>query len=392
MSILPSNSGKFEIATADATDILTKLGASADLIARFKSVPGDPLLPFLIWEYGLGEIQQYLVDPRCVIAEGIQWQRLRGTPAAMHTAFGWIGQTLTIEEEQGAHWATYQLGLPQIATEEEVRRVLHLARLSQPARCRLWRIYTDVFDRRPIVVSEGPVLGDGWLSYYSGVPVDGSIEDGTEGALVSFGVRAALQSERYADDDAIGVFCSLYRIGTQALYIDRFIVGLSQLSNVYPPVGGFVIGEVISRLWADIATTNRVWNSTWDDAPWYEPLGHDRKLPLWRFRSRSISCSQLVPGWGASLSDVNAKLGVSFGSLINNPARLSDFRLSEHDPEREYFRIHEFFVSANGMAIDRPHIIDDRAYTRTRSFAAPRWDRRAWSQSGRTWRTAQEIQ
>ncbi|MDR1947301.1 MAG: phage tail protein [Desulfovibrio sp.] len=114
MSILPSNASLNEIATVDSTDILTKLGASADLIARFKSVPGDPLLPFLIWEYGLGEIQQYLIDPRRVIAEGIQWQRLRGTPAAMHMAFGWIGQTLTIEEEQGAHWVTYQLGLPQI--------------------------------------------------------------------------------------------------------------------------------------------------------------------------------------------------------------------------------------------------------------------------------------
>ena len=391
MSMLPSNASPFEIAAAKSTDILTKLGADADLIARFKSVPGDPILPFLIWEYGLGEAQRYLVDPRRVIREGIQWQRLRGTPAAMHTAFGWIGQTLAIEEEQGVHWATYQLGLPQIATEEEVRRVLHLAKLSQPASCRLCRIYTDVFDRRPIVISAGPVLGDGWLSFYSGVPVDGGIEDGTEGALVSFGVRAALQSARYAVDDAFGSFCSFCRIGLLAPYLDRFIVGLSRISHVYPPVGGFVIGEAISRLWADIATTNRGWNSAWDNTSWYMPVGPDRKLPLWKFRYRNISRSQLVPGWGPILSDVNARLGISFGSRINKPAKLSDFRLSEHDPERERFRIHEFSVSVFGMTLDPPQPADGCACSRTSAFAAPRWDSGAWSQSGKSWRTAEVI-
>jgi P2-related tail formation protein len=352
MSILPSNAGEFEIATADATDILAKLGASADLIARFKSVPGDPLLPILIWEYGLGEIQQYLVEPRRVIAEGIQWQRLRGTPAAMHMAFGWIGQTLTIEEEQGAHWATYQLGLPQIATEEEVRRVLHLAKLSQPARCRLWRIYTDVFDRRPIVVSEGPVLGDGWLSFYSGVPVNGSFEDDTEGVLVSFGVRNAMQVERYSCDDIEGSFGNTINLGFQAPYLDRFIVGRSALSHPYPRSHPFVMGSLFSILWADRATSGRSWRGLWDGRNWREYTGFDRKLPRWGMRQRGQSRSQLTPGWGEKLSDCNARLGVSFAAVIDNPGILGDFALSEHDHARRVLRLHEMFRETRRIRLE----------------------------------------
>jgi hypothetical protein len=349
MSMLPSNAGPFEIAAAASTDILMKLGASADLISRFKSVPGDPVLPFLIWEYGLGEIQPYMIDARRVIKEGVQWQRLRGTPAALRMAFSWIGQDVEIEEDSGAYWATYQLGLPQIASPEEVRRVLHLARLSQPARCRLWRIYTQAFDRRPIIISEGPVLGDGWLSFYSGIPVDGSLEEDTEGVLVSFGVRNAWQAERYAPDDIIGSFGSSINLSFLAPYPDRFIVGRSSLSQPYPRGHGFVMSSLFSILWADRATTGRSWRGLWDGRNWREYTGFDRKLPRWNMRQRSQSRSQLVPGWGEKLSDSNARLGASFAVVIDKPGRLGDFALSAHDPERCLLRLHEMFSACRSI-------------------------------------------
>ena len=349
MSMLPSNASPYEIAAAASTDTLTKLGANADLIARFKSVPNDPVLPFLIWEYGLGEIQQYLIDPRAVIREGVKWQRLRGTPAALRMAFSWIGQEVEIEEDSGAHWATYQLGLPQIATEEEVRRILHLARLSQPARCRLWRIYTEVFDRRPIIVSEGPALGDGWLSFYSGTPVDGSLEDDTDGILVSFGARHTVQSELYAAADIVGSFGSSINFGFLAPYLDRFTVGRSQLSQHYPRNHGFAVSSLFSILWADSATAGRNWRCLWDGRDWREYTGFDRKLPRWNMRRREQSRSQLVPGWGEILSDSNARLGATFAVVINNPGRLGNFVLSEHDPERHLLRLHEMFLAGSGM-------------------------------------------
>lgn len=349
MSILPSNASPYEIAAAESTDILTRLGADADVIARFKSVPNDPVLPFLIWEYGLGEIQQYLIDPRAVIREGVKWQRLRGTPAALRMAFSWIGQEVEIEEDSGAHWATYQLGLQQIADTEDVRRNLHLARLSQPARCRLWRIYTDVFDRRPIIVSEGPALGDGWLSFYSGTPVDGSLEDDTDGVLVSFGARHAVQSEPYMTADIIGSFGGSINFGFLAPYLDRFTVGRSQLSQHYPRNHGFAVSSLFSILWADRATAGRSWRGFWDGRDWREYTGFDRKLPRWNMRRREQSRAQLVPGWGEALSESNARLGATFAVVIDNPGQLGNFVLSEHDPERRLLRLHEMYPAGRGM-------------------------------------------
>lgn len=347
-TLLPSNASGYEKSLSLSMDPLGKLGSGADAIARFKSVPGDGLLPFLIWEYGLGEVQEYLVDPRRVIREGLLWQRLRGTPAALHMAFSWIGQQISIEEDKGDYWATYQLGLPQIASEEDVRRVLHLARLSQPARCRLWRIYTTTYDRRPIVLSEGPVLGDGWLSFYSGVPVSGG--PGDENVLVSFGARNSFQAGRYLPDDVCGSFGSTIRFGFLVPYLDRFVVGRSALSQPYPRNHGFAMSSLFSILWADRETIKRGWRGYWDARSWLEYTGYDRKLSRWRIRHRSFSRSQLVPGWGERLSETNARLGGSFATVIDNPPRLSDFRLSLHDPERREIRVHEFIITSGALA------------------------------------------
>ena len=84
--LLPSNATPLEQALSLATDPLTRLTLSAHAVRDFKAKPSDPLLPWLIWEYGLGELLPYLPEPRRAIAEGILWQRLRGTPAALATA------------------------------------------------------------------------------------------------------------------------------------------------------------------------------------------------------------------------------------------------------------------------------------------------------------------
>jgi hypothetical protein len=367
----------------------------------------------------------------------------------MRMAFSWIGQDVEIEEGSGAHWATYQLGLPQIATSEEVRRVLHLARLSQPARCRLWRIYTDIFDRRPVVVSKGPVLGNGWLSFYSGVPVEGDIRNDTDGVLVSFGVRGAWLAEQFAPDNLIGSFGSTVNLGFLAPYLDRFLVGRSGLSQLYPRGHGFVMSSLFSILWADRATAGRGWRGFWDQRDWREYTGFDRKFSRWKIRQHGQSRSQLVPGWGEKLSDSNARLGATFAVVINNPGRLGDFVLSAHDPERRLLRLHEMFsegqrVQANSVDPDIPASAGVARLTEfyeqtsperglsafmlelgilaqecsspqpfyaahltlplisaalapeaetpfgVRSYLAPTWAG-AWTQSGRTWRTAAEI-
>lgn len=342
--LLPTNASDFEKSFSLSTDVLTKLGTAADAIARFKSVPNDPLLPFLIWEYGLGEVQPYLLEPRRVIREGLLWQRLRGTPAALRMALGWIGLQPSLEEDGvGDNWATYQLGLPQIADAATVRRVAHLARLSQPARCRLWRIYTDVFDRRPIVLSNGPVLSDGWLSFYSGVPVEG--EPG-EDVLVSFGARHRAQAQVWQPDPACASFGVITWLGFLAPYLDTFTVGRSALSQHYPRNHGFAMASFFSILWADRQTSGRRWRGLWDARRWLDYTGFDRKLPFWRMGRRALSRAQLVPGWSEGLSDQNSRLGVTFATVIRNPARLGEMGLSEHDHERQTLRLHELHLAS----------------------------------------------
>lgn len=256
---------------------------------------------------------------------------------------------ICIEEDgAGQHWATYQLGLPQIADIPTVQKILSIAKEMQPARCRLWRMYTDVFDKRPIVLSVGPKLGDGWLAYHSGVSVDtGDTGDG-DNVIVSFGVKNAYQAEKYAFHDMLGSFGATTHFGFLAPYLDTFRVGRSRLSDVYPRNNPFVIGSLFSILWADRATTGRRWRGFWDARSWLDYTGFDRKLPQWRMEKRAASKAQLVPSWSEEISNHNGKLGAAFAVTIDTPARLGDFRLSAHDPQRQEMRLHEFFIHARG--------------------------------------------
>ena len=167
--LLPANATPLEQALSLATDSLSRLALPVDAIRQFKTDPSDPLLPWLIWEYGLGELLPYLPEPRQAIAEGILWQRLRGTPAALTTALAWIGATATIEQEPpGVHFAEFQLDPGQVLDSDiAIAHLIAIARLSAPARSRLSRIYHS-YDLRRVVLDESR-LGEALLSDHSGV-------------------------------------------------------------------------------------------------------------------------------------------------------------------------------------------------------------------------------
>jgi P2-related tail formation protein len=167
--LLPANATPLEQALSLTTDPLSRLALPADAIRQFKTDPNDPLLPWLIWEYGLGELLPYLPKPRQAIAEGILWQRLRGTPAALSTALSWIGMGATVEQEPpGVHFAEFQLDPGQVLdSDKAIANLIAIARLSAPARSRLSRIYHG-HDLRRVVLDESR-LGDALLSDHSGV-------------------------------------------------------------------------------------------------------------------------------------------------------------------------------------------------------------------------------
>jgi P2-related tail formation protein len=167
--LLPSNATPLEQALSLATDPLNRLKLSAHAIRDFKAKPSDPLLPWLIWEYGLGELLPYLPEPRRAIAEGIVWQRLRGTPAALATALSWIGATGAVEQEPpGVHFAEFQLDPGMVLdSDERIANLIAIARLSAPARSRLSRIYHG-YDLRRFVL-DASLLGEALLSDHSGM-------------------------------------------------------------------------------------------------------------------------------------------------------------------------------------------------------------------------------
>ncbi len=285
-----------------------------------------------------------------MVRSAIPWHRIKGTPASIKQALALFGYSgIRIEEDgTGDHWATWQLGLPEIADEATVRHIVSICNEMQPARCRLWRIYTDVFDRRPIVPDVGPVLDDGWLDFYSGASVEtGGGTGESDSVLVSFGATRRFLSEAYGD--IAGSFGTTIRRAFLIPYLDRFVLDRSRLDEVYPRNHGFASACLYSLLWADRATTGRRWRGEWDARRWRDYTGFDRKLPRWSMRARAWSRNQLALDDGERLDDGNARLDAVFAVLVDNPPRLDAFALDGHDPMRREPRLHEMFVDMRGM-------------------------------------------
>ena len=168
--LLPANATRLEQALSFASDPLARLTRPTDAVRQFKTAPADPLLPWLIWEYGLGELLPYLPEPRQAIAEGILWQRLRGTPRALQIALGWIGaDDVFIEPEvPGVHFSEFQIDPGRVLDDDRIiADLIAIAKLSAPARSRLSRIYHG-WDLRRFRLDES-LLGDALLSDHSGV-------------------------------------------------------------------------------------------------------------------------------------------------------------------------------------------------------------------------------
>lgn len=177
ITLLPPSGSPQEQALADAIDY----GINPRVIRGFKFTPTDSVLPWLIWEYGLGEILAWVPDPRRAIQDGVRFQRIRGTPASLRMALKWMNiENIYIEEEPpGKHFAEFQVGIHDVPNDFFVDNVVALAKLSAPARSRLMRMYNDRYDIRRFMLDQsdwGSLLSD-----YSGVRLT------PDGPVLSFG-------------------------------------------------------------------------------------------------------------------------------------------------------------------------------------------------------------
>lgn len=180
-TLLPPNATPEELALEQAILPGADVRSAVDLVRTSKENPPDDWLLFLIWEYGLEELLPYFSDRRELIREGIEWTRIKGTPASLIKALGWVGNDADVEQEEpgGAHWFEYQIdpGLVPNGTLQ-LDLIKQLAGISAPVGTRLSRIFHG-YDVRRLKLDYGR-LDDHLLSDYSGILDD-------DGVKLSFG-------------------------------------------------------------------------------------------------------------------------------------------------------------------------------------------------------------
>jgi hypothetical protein len=223
--LLPSNATRLERDLSRSGELLSRLGGSTERIrdAKLVNIP-DAVVPWLIYEYGLGEITPYVPNLRQALAEGIQWQRLRGTRKAIEIGLGWINFSGTIEESEGGtrRWSDYQLSLEQAPADlSDIPNLVGITGLSAPIRTRLARVYSGYDERRFLL--DDHKLGEGLLGDHSGVYLR------PDWPQLSFG----RQFEAQTDFSAEGSFSlGIERIrGIEWRYEDKFLLSHSLLDE-----------------------------------------------------------------------------------------------------------------------------------------------------------------
>ena len=328
--LLPSSSSQLERDLSLSSDLLSRLEGGPPKIRTGKRVNiQDDVIPWLILEYGLGELLPYIPDQREAVREGVKWQRVRGTPAAVRTALGWIGFDALIEESEAGsiRWADFQLGLDQAPNGLQfTENVVQVSRLSSPVRSRLFRIYGGWFDFRRFKLDEHGLSTGSWLCDHTGVYLEQDRE--VPWPQLSFG-REIKRTESFTTDFAVGT--SLHRKRTDlGFYEDRLILDFNQLSDlVWKPFHMDVAKAVISRMHF------QQWGPIWQRATDWTTAAWDATFD-WANKINTIAPALKFCKAGMYLSDQDAKLGDTNACL---PARYEEeigvgtLLLSESDAE-----------------------------------------------------------
>jgi hypothetical protein len=200
--LLPSSSTKFERALSEAIDPTPRVSGAITSLHGIKFTPPPSLLPFLVYEYGLGELTPYVPNLYELINEGVRWTRVRGTPDAVDRALTWLGYAASIEEApvRRARWNLFQLALARIRDDEDdLDPIEGVANLSTPLRSVMWRGFAG-YDIRALEFSRTRWSGN-LYGAFSGVRIR------ADGAKWSFGRTYTIDREMTeADLVALGVW------------------------------------------------------------------------------------------------------------------------------------------------------------------------------------------
>lgn len=324
--LLPSSSTPLERDLSASMNALPRLKDSVELIrtAKRENIP-DSVVPFLIYEYGLGELLPYLSDPRTAIATGVLWQRLRGTPQSFRIALGWINNDGIIEESEGgtSRWSQFQLGLDSAPIDlSQTDSVVEIGRLSSPVRSSLFRIYGGWYDGRRFNLDDHKLSGLDTLCDHTGVYLK------SEWPQLSFG-REFKDEQGDISGDLAGQLGIHRATAIRGLYEDRTYLSNSVLGETsWRTLHIEDLSSVISRL--HFSVSGPFWMRATD---WDVQLGWDQLLD-WAGLQNSITPALkfakagIYLGDGEVLGDTNACLPARFLEEFGDGA----IQLSEGDP------------------------------------------------------------
>lgn len=170
-ALLPSNATALETAISESMDRTPEIGPGVVALRGFKYNPSDEIVPYLVAEYGLQEIADFIPDLRLLLSRGVAWQRIIGTPSAVHTALRWINHDGDIEESSfdDAKWWQFQIHLPfEVRNTGFVKPMTRLVTASKPLRSDFIRV-TAGWDVRAFRLDTHQLDGGAYLDDWSGI-------------------------------------------------------------------------------------------------------------------------------------------------------------------------------------------------------------------------------
>lgn len=172
--LLPGNATKPMLAAAEANDPFARLAGAYDSITYRYRNPSPDIMPFVVWQLGLGELSPFLPNLYSLVPQGVQWQRVRGTPKALELGLGWLGYQQTLHEDpvRRRKWNRFQLELDRVRDADlpDLRGINGIADLSPPARSVFYRGFKG-YDVRACETSRSR-LSATMLSSHSGVRIE----------------------------------------------------------------------------------------------------------------------------------------------------------------------------------------------------------------------------
>jgi Phage tail protein (Tail_P2_I) len=274
-NLLPPNATRYERSLESGMRIPEEIWQRALLLASAKNLLPDDVIPFLLWEYGLEPVMQWVDDPRRVLREGRDWQKIRGTPASIEKALSWIEfNPLWLEEHADeTWWDTFQLAFPEaITSRNRLEAIFGLTRLSKPAHTELIRVYNTCYDLRPVLINGGHagakgINGSALLNDWSGIWLEPGWPKISFCRVDTDLVDMALPDSAFTNfHHALAFDISRRSWGFQ---INRHLINSDEIIDPSTDVGSHIIAELFER------TSSAFFNGPWGDQGWrHDPYGY----------------------------------------------------------------------------------------------------------------------